>query len=154
MRITRRGLHGRAAMCLPIPAIQSRKEINQQRNLRIVKCVHSGCMVFGRLVGVAQRFALRRDGGALPRAPANFRLREARFADHFLIACLSCDGWASRWLSASRRWSCRPSQPRIGFANRLPGFRSDRTPLAHMMESARCSNTQQSQTDLAAQMTK
>ena len=88
-------------------------------------------MSLRKLKRSAQRFALGQYGGALPRTPANFRLRETRFAGRVSPCFPWRDGRASRWLSASCHWRCRSSQPRIGLANRLPGFWSDRTPLAH-----------------------
>jgi hypothetical protein len=94
--------------------------------------------VSGRGKG-AQRCALGLYGGALPRTPASFTLSAPRFAGPGVIFGACCgdvlNWWASRWLSASCRWRCRPSQPRIGLANRLPGFWSDRTPLAHKSAS-------------------
>lgn len=89
----------------------------------------------GTGIACAQRFALGSLGGTLSRTLASFRLSEPRFASLLCLGWLyranKLEWWASRWLSASRRWRCRPSQPRIGLANRFPGFWSDRTPLAH-----------------------
>src|SRR3569833_1988571 len=130
MWITERGSHGRVAMCLPVPAIKHGEEIYEQFDLRIIEQRCYGRLLFARHIDIAQRFAMRRYGGVPPRTPANFRLRETRFAG-YIVEKFRCDGRASRWLSASCHWRCRPSQPRIGFANRQPGFWSDRTLLAH-----------------------
>ena len=60
------------------------------------------------------------DGNSVPTPLASFRLGRGQ-------------KWrASLWLSASCRWSCWPSQPRTGLANRCPGIVRDRTPLARV----------------------
>ena len=128
------GLHGSVSMCLPVPTVEYSNELDQGSKVRIAQFQRhrrpKTTLVDSR------RFAPNQCGGALPRTPASFRLSWSRFARHqFRFVTGKGADWngrASRWLSASRRWRCRPSQPRIGLANRFPGFWSDRTPLAHI----------------------
>ena len=57
--ITGRVLHGRLAMCLPIPTVQNGEEVDQQSDLRIAKCNRrreSFWLI--DLRGLAERFAL------------------------------------------------------------------------------------------------
>jgi hypothetical protein len=132
-------LHGLIFMCLPLQTLKSLEEPNQGFDIGIFNGVGKDRVGLSRRGKGAQRFALGLYGGALPRTPDSFTLRDARFAGWGIkleVCCRMDRNWrASRWLSASRRWRCRPSQPRIGLSNRLPGFWSDRTPLAHKSAS-------------------
>ena len=119
-------LHDLRSMRLLVPAVKSLEELNQGCDLGIVECTGREWVGLNIPSKGAQRFALGVIGGALPRTPASFRLSAPRFAGRWnnfgACCCLKVNWWASRWLSASRRWRCRPSQPRIGLANRFPGF--------------------------------
>lgn len=112
---------------LPVPPVENLEEFNQGGNLGVVN-------VRTRTGNEARRFAP--GSGALPRTPPSFRLR--RFWLNWKEASFrgtegeNKSGRASRWLSASRWWRCRPPQPRIGLGNRWPGFWTDRTPLTHI----------------------
>lgn len=124
------GLHGCGSMCLPVPTVENLDELNQRSKVGVTQVRKGYTNVFA-----LRRFAPGLYSGALPRTPASFRLSNPRFAGRqFRFLRGKGDnlyGWASRWFSPSRRWRCRPSQPRIGLANRFSGFWSDRTPLAH-----------------------
>lgn len=109
--------------------------MNQGCDLGIVQGVRKDEFGFNGFSKGARRYAPGLNDGALPRTPDSFTLSAPRIAGLGIICGVCCRGelsWgASRWLSASRRWRCRPSQRRIGLSNRFPGFWSDRTPLAH-----------------------
>jgi len=127
--------HGSVSMRLPIPTIQNFEQFDEGLNMGLFEDMRKSRAGLWSLGKGAGRFAPGRCGGALPRTPASFTLNEPRFAGREKNNRVCCrngfNWWASRWLSASRRWRCRPSQPRTGLANRFPGFWSDRTPLAH-----------------------
>ena len=74
------GLHGSFAMCLPVPAIKQGEKLELRCDLGCVEKVNRGRLRFNCLDERAQRFALGRYNGALPRTPAIFRLRQPRFA--------------------------------------------------------------------------
>jgi len=122
-------------MEFPVPPVQGLEELNQGCDMGIFERIgKSRGGLSGRTKG-ARRCAPGLNVGALPRTPTSFTLSGPRFAGLEVIigVCFGKElNWrASRWLSTSRRWRCRPSQPRIGLVNRLPGLWSDRTPLAH-----------------------
>ena len=129
-------LHGSVSICLPVPAVKGLEELNECPDFDIGKHrSRDGLRWNGGCKG-ARRLTPTEERGALPHTPASLMLRFARFARPGNIRGgrwqKAWNWWASRWLSASRRWRCRPSQPRTGLANRLPGFWFDRTPLAHV----------------------
>jgi len=119
-------------MCLPVPTVNDLDELNQGSKFGLAQVGKSKTNVFAY-----RRLAPGQSGGAPPRTPASFRLSRCRFASRLFRLIRgkgdNFKGRASRWRSASRRWRCRSSQPRIGLANRFPGFWSDRTPLAHAL---------------------
>ena len=73
-------------MCLPVPAVEDDEEVSQDRKLFTVDIAE--WRLFGLFADsavnvcrtCAQRCALGRLGGALPRTPASFRLSWLRFA--------------------------------------------------------------------------
>jgi hypothetical protein len=138
------GLHGLISMRLPVPPVEDSEEIHQRFEFEILKACERSPLGIESVC--FRRFVPGMNGGALPRTPPSFTLRMPRFAGR-QIGCAGRKGergdwWASHWLSASCRWRCRPSQPRIGLGNRFPGFWSDRTPLAHRhtVRSSECIN--------------
>jgi len=136
------GLHGLLSMRLLIPSVKNLDVLNERGQFGIGHLEQSRPIRWRTIR--TRRFAPGQNDGAPPRAPPSFRLRRPRFAERQFWFWRGkgedWDGRASRWLSASRCWRCRPSQPRIGLGNRLPGFWSDRTPLAHVMRASRSRN--------------
>jgi hypothetical protein len=124
-------------LCLVVPAVEQFKECSQAGDGFAVGLIERGRFAPDARIWrkPARALALAGDflGDSVPEPLPTFGLSErGRFS--------APQSWrASRWFSASRRWSCWPSQHRTGVGNPLPGFQSDRTPLARAwLSTERC----------------